>query len=219
MKFSLLLPALFFACIAAGQDALYEEGHTFTGALIGGINFAQIDGDSYYGYHKAGLTIGAQAYAHFSTVFGASMELLYSEKGSRGETIYESPTIGTFVSKYYMNVNYVEVPLMAHIATHRLDVEAGLSAAYLISSKEWLLTDQPVAISDSRNYFNNTDVDVNIGLSGRVYKQFFANIRWQYSLTSIRPPERIPVGYRYGNQGQFNNLFNIRLVYQLKGRE
>lgn len=219
MKLLPTILSIFLTGCAAAQVDLYEEGHTFTGALVGGVNFSQIDGDSYYGYHKAGLHIGAQAYAHFSPMFGASMELLYSEKGSRGETVFESPTIGTYVSKYYMNVNYVEVPLMLHVVARRIDVEAGVSLAYLISSKEWLLTDRPVTISEKLNYFSNYDADLNLGISGRIYKRFFANIRWQYSLPSIRPPERIPVGYRYGNQGQFNNLFNIRLVYQLKGRE
>lgn len=216
MKALPLLAAILFGLPAKAQEPLYEEGRTFTGALAGGLNFAQVDGDSYYGYHKVGLHLGAMAYAHFTQVWGASMEMLYSQKGSRGVSVYESPAIGTYIFKYYMDLNYVEVPLMLHtIIMQRYDVEAGVSFAYLLSSKEWIQSDQPVAITEARNYFNNTDLDMNIGLTARLYRRLFANIRYQYSLTSMRPPERIPVGYSWGNLGQFNNLFNLRLVYQL----
>ena len=199
---------------AHAQDNFYEqEPKVFNGGLIAGANFTQIDGDTYYGYHKVGLNAGAVVYVHFSPVIGASMELIYSQKGSRGEEVTESPTIGTYVTKYFMNVNYVEVPVTLHARSHGWDFEAGISYARLVKSSEWVFADQPVIIDPDLNRFNTYDLDYIFGLTRKLYKQLYANMRFQYSITSIRPPERIPVGFGYGNQGQFNNLFSLRLMY------
>ena len=216
------LPAILFLCMccaaAAAQNMYTKDGEDpkrFSGGLVAGVNLSQVDGDSYYGFHKVGLHAGGMVYVHFSPVFGVSMELLYSEKGSRGETITGSAAVGTYVSKYFMNVNYVEVPVTLHAILAGTDMEVGASYARLIKSSEWILTDQPVAIDPELNRFNNTDVDFIVGATRQLYKQIYINVRYEYSLISIRPPERIPVGYGYGAQGQFNNLFNVRFVYML----
>ena len=213
-RLTILLLSIVLCGIARAQDGMYiEDPKVFNGGLIFGANFTQIDGDSFYGYHKVGINTGAVVYVHFTQVFGASMELVYSQKGSRGEVITESPSIGTYVEKYFMNLNYVEVPITFHAISHKWDVEAGISYARLISSKEWVLADQPVVIDPVANRFNTSDIDYIFGLSRQVYKKLYANARFQYSITSIRPADRIPVGYGYGAQGQFNNMFNLRLMY------
>ncbi len=197
----------------AQSNYFIEDPKVFNGGLILGLNFSQIDGDTYYGYHKVALNAGGVVYVHFTPAFGASMELLYSRKGSRGEDVTESPAIGTYVTKYFMNVNYVEVPLTLHYIYYKFDVEAGISYAYLVSSSEWVQADQPVLIDPVANAFNKTDLEYIFGLSRRLYKKLYANARFEYSITSIRPADRIPLGYGYGNQGQFNNLFSLRFIY------
>jgi Outer membrane protein beta-barrel domain len=200
--------------ICFSQSSYYDDPpKAFEGGLIAGLNFTQIDGDTYFGYHKVGLQAGGVVYVHFTKKIGATMELLYSQKGSRGEDVVESPAIGTYVTKYFMNVNYVEVPLTFHIISHKFDFEVGACYARLISSKEWIQSDQPVTIDPEQNKFNSTDVDYIFGMGHRVYKQLYANIRFEYSVTSIRSPGHIPVGFGYGNEGQFNNLFSFRLMY------
>lgn len=216
VKLLFLVGLLSYSLRLHAQQSMYgDEPKPFTGSLIGGVNFSQVDGDSFYGYHRVGLHMGAQVFVHFTDWLGASMELLYSQKGSRGQAIKESPTIGTFVTKYYMNLNYVEVPVTFHIITHNTDIESGVSYGRLIGAKEWLLTDQHVSLDEDANRFNNTDIDFIVGLTRKAYKQLYVNLRFQYSLTSMRPVERIPYGYSYGNLGQFNNLFNLRLIYLL----
>jgi len=201
---------------AGAQEYMYgEEWKPFTAALLPAVNFTQIDGDDYYGYHKVGLNAGAQVYVHFNERFGVSMELSYTQKGSRGQTIVESPYIGTYVAKYFMNLNYVEVPVLLHYIYRNLDWEGGVSYAYLVRSKEWILSDIPATITDEANHFNATDADWLLGVSRKLYKRWYGNFRFQYSIFSIRPTERIPIGYRYGNNGQFNNMITLRLCYQL----
>ena len=199
---------------ARAQSNYYEETpKVFNGGLVLGGNFSQVDGDTYYGFHKVGLHAGGEVYIHFTAKFGMTMDLLYSQKGSRGETVLESQYIGTYVTKYFMNLNYAEVPVTLHYKEHGLDFEAGLAYSRLISSKEWILSDQPVSIDPVRNAFGTSDVEYLGGLTMKVYKQLYVNMRYEYSIISIRPNERIPLNYGYGNDGQFNNLFNLRAVY------
>lgn len=213
-RYLLLFIAILISQLAFAQADYYEpEPKVFSGGLILGANFTQVDGDTYFGYHKVGLNAGGVVYVRFTRVFGASMELIYSQKGSRGESVLESPAIGTYVSKYFMNVNYAEVPVTLHIISHGIDVEAGVSYARLINSSEWVEADQPVTIDPVLNRFNTSDFEYIFGIGRKVYKRLYANIRFQYSITSIRPPERIPIGYGYSDAGQFNNLFNLRLMY------
>ena len=204
---------LIFNCTGIHAQNMYgDDPKPFTGALLAGLNFSQVDGDSYYGYHKVALNAGAMVYVHFTSIVGISMELLYSRKGSRGVTETYSQYVGSYFSRYYMDVNYVEVPLMFHTIYGKYDMEIGASYNYLMGSAEEIITDQPVVIDPIRNRFSTSDVDFVCGFTRKLYDKWFVNVRYEYSLTSIRPPERIPYGYSYGNQGQFNNLFCLRLV-------
>ncbi|HXS36596.1 MAG TPA: porin family protein [Flavipsychrobacter sp.] len=209
-------------CNTAGaQDNFYiEDPHmTFNGGLILGANFTQVDGDTYSGYHKIGLNTGGIVYIHFNKTFGVSMELLYSQKGSRGADMEQSVYVGTYIGKYFINLNYAEVPLLLHCIlklnglSRSVDFEAGGSYARLISAKEWAEMDQPVSIDPVRNHFNNVDVDYIFGVGMKLYKHWYADARFQYSLISIRPLDRIPYGFSYGDRGQFNNLVSLRLLY------
>lgn len=215
---------LFLAAIIGGkalaQNYSEENSTVFSGGLVLGTNFSQVDGDTYYGYHKVGLCTGGVVNIRFNEVFGASMELLYSQKGSRGELVAESPAIGTYVEKYFMNLNYVEVPITLRLLQTcsryidgGIDFEAGVSYARLIRSKEWIDADLPVIIDPDLNRFNTMDINYILGVSKKIYKQWQVSIRYQYSALSIRPVERVPYGYSWGNEGQFNNLFSFRLMY------
>lgn len=215
LRHSFLLVTVFLFCSRAmAQSNFYEEDpKVFNGGLVGGLNFTQVDGDTFYGYHKVGINAGGVVYVHFSKVFGASIELVYTQKGSRGELITQSPTLGEYVEKYFMNVNYVEVPVTFHAISHGFDFEAGLSYARLVKSSEWIEADVPVLVDPVANRFNTTDLDYIFGISRKLYKGLYANARFQYSVTSIRPWDRVPLGYGYGTGGQFNNMFNLRLMY------
>lgn len=214
LKGLILVTCLLAAVHSSGQSNYYvEDPKVFNGGLLFGPNFTQIDGDTYYGYHKLGLNMGGVVYVHFTTKVGASIEIIYSQKGSRGEAILESPSIGTYVTKYFMNLNYVEVPLTAHVIYYDIDFEAGASYARLIKSREWILADYPVIIDPVRNSFNTSDLEYVFGIGRKIYKKLYANVRFQYSIISVRSNDRIPLDFGYGNNGQWNNLFSFRLMY------
>lgn len=210
---------IFYCCmvapwaVAAQDNYFLEAPKKFEGGLVAGANFTQVDGDTYYGYNKVGLDAGAMVYVHFTEKVGATMELLYAQKGSRGEDIIESQYIGTYVQKYFMNLNYVEVPITFHYIEKGFDVEAGLSFGVLVKSSEWVFSDVPVIIDPVANRFNTFDWEYVFGISRKLYKHYYANARYQYSIVDMRPTSRVPLGFSYSNAGQFNNLFELRILY------
>ncbi len=217
-----VLSCSFSIARVSAQDSYYiEEPHmSFSGGLIFGTNFAQVDGDTYWGYHKVGLNTGATVYIHFSKRTGISMDLLYSGKGSRAASTVTSQNLGLVIEQYHIDLNYIEIPITFHLRQSAvimderrvIDFELGASYARLINSSEWAQTDYPVVIDPNVNYFNTDDINGIIGASTKLYKNLNVNIRYQYSLKTIRPVDRVPLGFSYGN-GQYNNVCVLRLVY------
>jgi hypothetical protein len=207
--------------IHCSAQSYYEEvPKVFTGGLILGANFAQVDGDTYYGFYKVGVNAGATVQVRFSEIFSAGMELLYVQKGVRGLAVVGSQYGSTYAQKYYLDLNYAEVPVLLHIKPGskcptylRADFETGVSYARLINFKEYAENDQPVYFNPTVNYFKNSDVDLVAGINYKIYKNLHLNFRYQYSLTTIRDAARIPVGFGYGNAGQYNNTCTLRLKY------
>ena len=190
-----------------------EDPHTFFGGLLLGGNFSQVDGDSYAGYHKAGINVGGIMYARLDEELALSMELLYSQKGSRGNRVQESGWSGVYINTYKINLNYVEIPLQINYFDKRKShFGAGFSYSQLLSSKEEIVVDdgsgpRPVE-TDTFKFFKG---DVNFILAGNLHLKsgLFLNLRFQYSIMPIR--KDIPPGY--GRSEQFNNLWALRLMY------
>ncbi|NCX95296.1 MAG: PorT family protein [Chitinophagia bacterium] len=199
-------------CALCISSAYAQEQRVFNGYIAAGANFAQVDGDSYYGYHRAGLNAGPGVLVKLSSAWQARLELLYSVKGSRGQTITTSPYIGQYVTKYYMNLRYVEIPVTMGYSYQRYAFEAGIGYARLVGSEEWLLTDQPFTIDPDKHRFNSTDIGMILGGCYQLSHGYGISFRWEYSLVPIRPYSSIPIGYSYGYAGQFNNVVAIRLL-------
>jgi hypothetical protein len=188
---------------------LFEGGFTF------GMNVSQVDGDTYYGYHKVGIHAGGLVYVHFNKTIGVALEMLYSQKGSRGATVKESYTVGTYFDKYFLNLNYVEMPLLFHFKSSPiLDWEAGIAYGRLVGSKEWAESDIPWYVDPNQTWFDKTDISWLVGASVRLSRHWYGNVRFEYSADSIRPSERQPWPYTQYS-GQYNNVFTFRLIYML----
>jgi hypothetical protein len=213
---SCLLLLLTTAAKAQGDELFGTEQKVFEGRLIMGLNFTQVDGDTYNGYHKVGINAGGMVYVHFGKKTGISMEMLYTQKGARGANARESFYVGTYLDKYYLNLNYLEIPVLFHLKRGiYIDYEAGLSYALLLRSGEWGYADVPVLIQPEFNYFNTSDICYVGGASFRLSKRWRGNIRLQYSAKYIRPGERTPEHYYQSQAGQQNNVVSMRMMYTL----
>ncbi|GAA4465700.1 hypothetical protein GCM10023093_18300 [Nemorincola caseinilytica] len=206
-----LIPAGHAIARTTGYD---EEFKTFTGGLAAGLNLAQVDGDRYFGYNKPGIVVGAFVNMHFTERLGLQAELLYVQKGSHGVAVTGSPLTGTYTAQCHIGLGYIEAPVVFRYTYKEYTAEAGASYAILVRTNEWI-QDPLVYIHEDNNRFNTTDINYVFGLGRHVYKRLHANVRFQYSVLSIRPAERVPYNYGWGTKGQFNNLFSVRLLYTL----
>ena len=195
-----------------------EQPRVFYGGLIAGANFAQVDGDYFAGYHKVGVNAGGIVYAQLAKHVALSMELLYSQKGSKSNGPEASLTLpNTYILNYGINNDYAEVPVMINYFDKRKShFGIGLSYSRLVSSNEVLQVD---SLGDIHNIdlnikypFVKNNLDLLAGVELHLWQGLFLNIRFQYSVVPIRtdlPPD-------YARAYQYNNLWVVRLMYLLK---
>jgi hypothetical protein len=207
-----ILASLFTAGNLFAQNYYEEDPHTFYGGLLLGGNFTQVDGDRFAGYHKVGLNVGGIVYAQFAEHIAGSIEILFSQKGSRAHKTQPTTSQAYNILTYDINLNYAEVPLMLNYFDKRKShFGAGFSYSQLISSKENVLTDPPfpsnIKLEDYP--FQKMDVNFLIGFNLHLVKGLFLNGRFQYSVLPIRKN----VYSEFGRSQQFNNMWTMRLMY------
>lgn len=214
LLFIILLPST--GSVLYAQSNFYQEEYkSFSGGTLIGLNLAQVDGDRYFGYNKPGIAAGVFVNIQLSATWGLGIDMLYAQKGSRGDAVVESVYAGTYVAQCHIGLSYVELPVVIRYKKDNYWGEAGIAYARLVKTKETILEPQPLYIDADKNRFTGTDINYVLGVGRHLYKHIYCGVRFQYSIVNIRPAERIPLGYGYGNKGQFNNLFSVRLIYQL----
>ncbi len=187
-----------------------EDPRTFYGGVLLGANLSQVDGDSYAGYHKLGMNVGGIVYTHFAENLAASLEILFSQKGSRGHKAQEGGN-GAIISKYRIDLNYAEIPLQInYFDKRRSHFGGGLSYSQLVSSKEEIIAAGQQVNTDTLK-FRKADLNLVVGGNLHLIKGLFLHLRFQYSLIPIRTKENINLNY--GRAEQYNNLFAVRLMY------
>lgn len=198
-----------------GQDkanGLFSGERTFTGGAVVGVNMTQVDGDGYGGYRKLGINAGGIVYWNFLPKAGVSVELSYSRKGSRGIDESYSPYAGPYFGKYYLKMNYAEVPVIFHYYV-KPQYHFGIGAAYtqLINTSEYYEGIDTYVFDPAEFPFKKYGVDVIGSISYVVYKGFMLDARFQYSLISARDQLKAPISS--GNSwGQRHNVIAIRLI-------
>lgn len=189
-----------------------DKEQIFYGGFTAGGNFSTVAGDSYGGYKKAGFVFGGTVYVRAAAKLMVNLELLYTQKGSRGIAQKTSVYSGDFFERYWLDLNYVEIPFMVHYNfTPRWHIGIGGAYARLVKSKEEIVTDQPVNINPDLTLFNEDDVNLVFGGGLQIGRGWFLMARYQRSTKSIRKAQYIPVWQN--SYSQFNDLFSLRLMY------
>lgn len=195
------------------QSYYEEDKRTFYGGLSLGATFSQLDGDNFAGYHKIGLTGGAIVYAQVAPRIAPSLELLFTQKGAVSNT--EKPAINVRVNDYKVNLNYIEVPVMLNYFDKRKShFGVGLSYSQLIDQQEGAVTTPalPDSVSLDNYPFKKYDLNGVASVNLHLVKGFFLNIRYQYSLLSVRDNWYPDLG-RTSAKGQHNNFWAFRFMY------
>lgn len=208
---------LFLCCAVAGlaQESYFKrpdfDRKLFFGSVLLGMNAAQIDGDTYAGFKKAGLNLGVGAYTRFGSKWLANLELLYSQKGAKEMNLSQSPTVGTVPLGYRASLQYIEIPLsLSYLVYDKLYFGGGFSYGRLISDKEGIDSYTTTQTSYSENTFRKQDLNYLLSLQYQLYENIFLRVRYQYSALSIRDAAKIPLAF--GAATQYNNLFAFHVI-------
>lgn len=201
---SVIISLIFFL------TCLSMKAQQFNGGIMAGVAGTQVAGDTYYGFHKAGIFGGAFVSLQISEHSVLQMELEYFQKGSR-----ENPDSANNYNQYLFRVNYIELPLLyQYIVNKRFKIEAGPSAGFLVG---WYEENNYEEIKGANKPASVT-FQLNAGLYVYLTDHLYVNIRTNNSLLNIRSDNATGDILRIfpGNYGQFNDCLVFSLYYQFK---
>jgi hypothetical protein len=188
------------------STAVYSQ--KFTGGLAAGITGSQVDGDTYSGYNKAGLTAGAWVNVSVNEHSAFQMGLNYIMKGSQhnpktdqGETDYLRIRLG-----------YAEMPILYQYKMKSgFYLEVGPSLGVLLHSR----FENEYGV-DPNYTFQLLDIEIQEGIGFRFpNSKLRAGIRKGNSLISIQKGANHIGRNTIFGYGQFNNVLAIELYYTL----
>jgi hypothetical protein len=205
---------IFMALILAIVTArLFPQ--TFHGGIMAGITASQVDGDSYAGFNKVGLQGGVYVNTMLVGRLGARMEIKYAARGAR------KPVSSDDTQVYQLTLHYIDLPVMLHYDIYRITrLELGIVPGYLFDKQG---KDNGGRLPESFLVaFRKFDLGSLIGISLILSDRFSLNLRYSYSLLSIRDPDK--AGGFYGwfgrilglNSGDYNNYLSFGLYCRLK---
>gem|GEM_PF-2345644 len=189
----------------------FTKESIFKALFVGGMNFSQVEGSGEARYRKYGALVGGGTVIRFSKRFSASVELLYSQKGSRPE--FGSDPVTQKKNLYDITTDYIDLPLTISVHDKRLLMfGGGLQLSVLTRYKQ---TDT-AGVDITSHPPPNGQAPHRVDLLGQVSGSFFIKqrlgigIRFAYSLIGIRDAV---MGSAY--KRQYNNTVSLRISYLL----
>lgn len=187
------------------------------GALIGGFNTTNVQGDDVFGFHKFGLNAGAAAIVPFADKWSFTLEAIYSQKGAyhreggRGmDYRYEHD-----YNQYKLQLNYLEVPVLIHFRDKTgLSAGAGFSYARLVGVKEYEDDVRIATTTLNDGPYDTDDYSAMLDVQYPIYKQLKFDARYSFSLFKIRTRtyENVPDDQEKIRK-QYNQVLSFRLIW------
>jgi hypothetical protein len=202
----LLIVYFFFTLLILLTSSSVAYSQKFTGGIAAGLAASQVDGDSYSGYNKAGISAGGWVNLSFSERSAFQVGLNFIQKGSRHNPDTEKEDYNSLL----IRVNYAEMPILyQYKMKNRFYLEAGTSLGVMISHKEeinLLTTNYP---------FRILDISFQTGVGYQVNEKIKFGLRSGNSMLSIRKDKRDGYRRRFFDYGQYNNVLALELSYIL----
>lgn len=184
-----LLLGLLLIFILSGRTALRAQ--RFKAGIIAGVTAAQIDGDASAGYNKVGLQGGLRGIIVLKPKQDASIELLFTQRGSRNEA--KTPPY------FKTTLNYVEVPVQWHYHDwpangdpedpdfYRIHFNAGISYARLLGNQDD--SDGSIAgITPALPFLNKNSFCLLIGASFFASEHIGFSFRYHRAVNNLYKP-------------------------------
>ena len=156
-----------------------------TGLNISNFTGGDADRNSLFDFHIGGL-----AEFKINKKFSLQPELLYTRQGSEAKNLVK------------IKVDYLAIPLMAkYYISEKFSIEAGPQVSFLINDKaEFNDSSIPDVDTDASSF----DFGLNIGFAYNINSNLFAQVRYNYSITTV-----------VENPDIKNSVFQISLGYKL----
>ena len=201
----LLLPIVFIFA----STVLFAQ--RFDAGLIAGFNATQVEGDTFKGYHKAGVLAGIFVQTDIAPAIIAGMEIKYSQKGSRKKYDPKQPE----VDKYVMRLGYIDIPLFMGFRTNdKSMIIGGIAPGVLIHSKE--VNSEGEIPEQDRQDFNKFDLQPFVGFQFDFLER--ASVDLRLAISVIPCSDKSETNYYFHN-GLFNNVISLAFYYNLgRGR-
>ncbi len=194
-----------------------QQKNAFNLFFVAGVSPSQVHGDSYSGFHKVGAIGGVGIESVFTEKVSMSLAFQFIQKGAKKNP---NPTKGD-LSAYYLNLNYLEVPLLLTYTQNKFLFDVGVSAGYLINYYE---ADQNMNFTGMYP-FQKFEYSVKVGLGVNLTPKWFVNFRSSNSFITIRP-NRIKQAVYYNNiiartfnKGYYNNILEFTIGYRIKTKK
>lgn len=185
----------------------FSYSQSFKGGLTGGFVVSQVDGDSWGGYHKPGVSAGTFVYIMFNDDWGFRTELKYIQKGS-----YKAPNYEKGDNAYYkLRLSYIEMPLLArYVLNDAISFDGGMGISYLFKAMED--TDgNGLDLPDPEMHL--AEIPMILGAHYALSEKLDFSLRFSYTFW-FTPIRKHPGGQTYYfDQGQYNKLLNFSLAY------
>lgn len=175
--------------VQSGLLAQKRVSRRFIGGVIAGASFTQIDGDEAAGFNRLGLQTGLRVSAALHRRWWMTMEMLFSQKGSRAKITDNNPNIR-------VRANYLEVPIYVTFLDWanetasgeeymKIHANLGFTYGYLIGGKAEGLGSSP----DVNSYMGNSDFSIMAGASVQFNRHLGLDFRWTNSLLPMGPKD------------------------------
>ena len=172
------------------------------GGVILGFNTTQVRGDNLAGYHKFGLNVGAIAIVPIKKKISVSMEILYSERGSRSS----GPESDAKQYVYLLKLNYVEVPFLFNYQDkEKINFGVGMSISTLVKFKEYRDGEES---PDTIKPYTKREYSFVANGNYLITKKWVLNLRYSHSIFHIGV--RIVDGELHK---QYHDVVTIRVIY------
>ncbi len=186
------------------------------GEAILGMNLTQVDGDEVFGFKNVGANMGAGVLIPLKKNWDVSLEAIFTQKGANQKAQYrDSLNNGVVITgAYKLQLNYVEVPVLV-MYTDKEFISAGAGFAWgrLVGVKEWEHGKLVETTTLNSGVYGKNDFSILADLRIRIYKQLKFNLRYQYSLASIRTREFENLAGEKWTRQQYNNVISFRLIW------
>ena len=150
----------------------------------------------------------------FSEKVRMNLSFIFIQKGAKKNQNLEKNDL----TAYYLNLNYIEVPLLVNYTYKKVMLDIGVSAAYLINYYEGTEFGNKTGLHP----FQKFDYSVKIGLGYNINENWFVNLRSSNSFITTRP-NYIKQSIYFNNiisqtfnKGYYNNILEFTLGYRFR---